>query len=42
MDKLVVIGGVAAGTTAAARARRCCPDGEIKIYDEEPYVSYSA
>lgn len=42
MEKLVVIGGVAAGTTAAARARRCCEDGKITVYEQEKYVSYSA
>jgi NADPH-dependent 2,4-dienoyl-CoA reductase/sulfur reductase-like enzyme len=42
LDKLVIIGGVAAGTTAATKARRCCADAEITIYDESPYVAYSA
>jgi NADPH-dependent 2,4-dienoyl-CoA reductase/sulfur reductase-like enzyme len=42
LDKLVVIGGVAAGTTAAARARRCCKDGEITVYEQGPYAAYSA
>ncbi|HEY5532544.1 MAG TPA: hypothetical protein VIK22_11185 [Candidatus Anoxymicrobiaceae bacterium] len=41
MDKLVVIGGVAAGTTAAARARRCCPESEIKVFEQQPYASYA-
>ncbi len=41
MDKLVVVGGVAAGTTAAARARRCCPDGSITICEQEKFVSYA-
>ena len=42
MDRLVVIGGVAAGTTAATKARRCCADAGITIYDESPFVAYSA
>ena len=42
MERLVVVGGVAAGTTAATRARRCCPDARITIFDEAEYVSYSA
>ena len=42
MDRLVVIGGVAAGTTAATKARRCCKDARITIYDEAEFVSYSA
>jgi NADPH-dependent 2,4-dienoyl-CoA reductase/sulfur reductase-like enzyme len=41
MDRLVVIGGVAAGTTAAARARRCCKDGTITIYEQEDFVAYA-
>src|SRR3712207_1950160 len=39
--RLVVIGGVAAGTKAASRARRVDPDLEITIYQEEPEVSIS-
>jgi NADPH-dependent 2,4-dienoyl-CoA reductase/sulfur reductase-like enzyme len=41
LEKLVVVGGVAAGPTAAARARRCCPDACIKIFNEGRYVSYA-
>lgn len=39
--RLVVIGGVAAGTKAASRARRVNPDLEITVYQEEPEVSIS-
>src|ERR671938_545621 len=39
--RLVVIGGVAAGTKAASRARRIDPDLEITVYQEEPEVSIS-
>ena len=39
--RLVVIGGVAAGTKAASRARRLDSDLEITIYQEEPEVSIS-
>ena len=39
--RLVVIGGVAAGTKAASRARRVDPDLEITIYQEEPEISIS-
>ncbi|QIN77820.1 hypothetical protein GBA65_04015 [Rubrobacter marinus] len=39
--RLVVIGGVAAGTKAASRARRLDPDLEVTIYGEEPDVSIS-
>ena len=38
---LVVIGGIAAGTKAASRARRVDPDLEITIYQEEPEISIS-
>lgn len=41
MEKLVVIGGVAAGTTAATRARRCCGDGKITVYEQEEFASYA-
>ncbi len=40
--RLVVIGGVAAGMSAAARARRLDPDLEIVAYERTGYVSYGA
>lgn len=39
--RLVVIGGVAAGPKAAAKAKRCDPDMEVVVYQEEGEVSYS-
>jgi NADPH-dependent 2,4-dienoyl-CoA reductase/sulfur reductase-like enzyme/rhodanese-related sulfurtransferase len=39
--RLVVIGGVAAGPKAAAKAQRCDPDLDIVIYQEEGEISYS-
>jgi NADPH-dependent 2,4-dienoyl-CoA reductase/sulfur reductase-like enzyme len=39
---ILIIGGVAAGTSAASKARRTDPDAEIKIIQEEPVVSYGA
>lgn len=39
--RLVVIGGVAAGTKAASRARRVDPNLEITVYQEEPEISIS-
>jgi NADPH-dependent 2,4-dienoyl-CoA reductase/sulfur reductase-like enzyme len=39
--RLVVIGGVAAGTKAASRARRVDPDLGITVYQEEPEISIS-
>jgi CoA-dependent NAD(P)H sulfur oxidoreductase len=40
--KLVVIGGVAGGTSAASRARRTDDNLDIVIYEKGPYVSYGA
>lgn len=42
MEKIVIIGGVAAGTKAAAKSRRLLPDAEINIYTDDTHVSYSA
>jgi NADPH-dependent 2,4-dienoyl-CoA reductase/sulfur reductase-like enzyme len=42
VERLIVVGGVAAGTTAATKSRRCCPDAQITVYDKTPYVAYSA
>lgn len=42
MEKIVIIGGVAAGPKAAAKARRLNPDAEINIYTDDTNVSYSA
>lgn len=39
--RLVVIGAVAAGTSAAAKARRNNEDAEIVIYERDSYISYS-
>lgn len=39
--KLVIVGGVAAGATAAARARRLDEAAEIVVYERGPYVSYA-
>ncbi len=39
--RLVVVGGVAAGTKAASRARRLDPGMEITVYQEEPEPSIS-
>lgn len=38
--RLVVIGGVAGGATFASKARRCCPDAEIEVYDQDEFISY--
>ena len=39
--KLIVIGAVAAGTSAAAKARRNSEQAEITIYERDSYISYS-
>lgn len=39
--RLVVIGGVAAGATAAARARRLREDAEITLLERGPFVSFA-
>jgi|GEM_PF-2360044 len=38
--KILIVGGVAAGTSAASKARRIDPNADIKIIQEEPVVSY--
>ncbi|EON76213.1 Pyridine nucleotide-disulfide oxidoreductase [Lunatimonas lonarensis] len=40
--KLVVIGGDAAGMSAASKVRRSQPDWEIVVYERSPHTSYSA
>jgi len=39
--RLVIVGGVAAGTKAASRARRLDPEIEVTVYQEEPEPSIS-
>jgi CoA-dependent NAD(P)H sulfur oxidoreductase len=39
--RLVILGGVAAGTKAASRARRLDPEMEITVYQKEPEPSIS-
>jgi NADPH-dependent 2,4-dienoyl-CoA reductase/sulfur reductase-like enzyme len=40
--KILIIGGVAAGTSAASKVRRIDPHADIKIIQEEPLVSYGS
>ena len=40
--KLIVVGGVAAGMSAAARAKRRNKDLQITVYEKSGYVSYGA
>src|SRR5947208_16951926 len=39
---LLVIGGVAAGMSAASRARRLDPNLHVTVLEKGPHVSYSA
>jgi NADPH-dependent 2,4-dienoyl-CoA reductase/sulfur reductase-like enzyme len=39
--RIVIVGGVAAGATAAARARRLDEDARITIVERGPYVSFA-
>ena len=39
--RIVIIGAVAAGTSAAAKARRNDETAEIVIYDMDQFISYS-
>ncbi len=39
--KLVIVGGVAAGASAAAKARRCNEDAEIVMFEMGPDISYA-
>lgn len=40
--KIVVVGGDAAGMSAASRARKYAPESEIVVYEAGQHVSYSA
>ena len=40
-QNIVIIGGVAGGATAAARARRISESAEITVVERGPYVSYA-
>ncbi len=41
MEKIVIIGGVAAGATAAAKARRLSPDAKIVMLEAGPDISFA-
>jgi len=41
VKRILIIGGVAAGATAAARARRLDEEAEITIVERGPYVSFA-
>jgi NADPH-dependent 2,4-dienoyl-CoA reductase/sulfur reductase-like enzyme/rhodanese-related sulfurtransferase len=39
--RLVIVGGVAGGASAAARARRLCEDCQIVVFERGPHVSFA-
>jgi NADPH-dependent 2,4-dienoyl-CoA reductase/sulfur reductase-like enzyme len=39
--KIVIVGGVAAGMSAAARARRLAEDAKIVVFEKDRYVSFA-
>lgn len=41
-EKLIVIGGTAAGLSAASKAKRVKPDLEIQVFEKSGYISYGA
>ena len=41
-QRLIVIGGVAAGMSAAAKAKRTDRDLEVVVYEKGPFISYAA
>ena len=41
-ERLIVIGGNAAGMSGASQARRQRPDLEVLAFEEGPHTSYSA
>jgi NADPH-dependent 2,4-dienoyl-CoA reductase/sulfur reductase-like enzyme len=41
-QRLIVIGGVAAGMSAAAKAKRTDCDLEVMVYEKGPFISYAA
>src|ERR1041385_6308366 len=39
--RLIIVGGVAGGASAAARARRLCEQCEIVVFERGPHVSFA-
>lgn len=40
-ERIVIIGGNAAGMTAAARAARLKDNLDIKVFEKGPHISYA-
>ena len=41
MEKIIIVGGVAAGATAAAKVRRISPDAQITMLEAGPDISFA-
>jgi len=41
-EKLMIIGGSAAGPSAAARAKRVNPDLQVTVFEQGRFVSYGS
>lgn len=41
MQKIIIVGGVAAGATAAAKVRRLSPDAQITMFEAGPDISFA-
>ena len=39
--RIIIVGGVAGGASAAARARRLCEECEIIVFERGPHVSFA-
>lgn len=40
--KVIIIGGIAAGMSAAAKLKRVCKDAEVIVYERTPHISFGA
>ena len=41
-EKVIIIGGTAAGLSAASKAKRVDPSLEITVFERSGYISYGA
>lgn len=41
MKKILIVGGVAGGATAAARLRRLSEEDEIILFERDEYISFA-
>ncbi len=41
MKRILIVGGVAGGASAAARARRLSSEAEIVLFERRPHVSFA-